>query len=88
MSKVNINQLEYNDNGQLIYSKKNQMKKKKNSKFSLGQKVRPKEAIITHDGTIYENQVLKIRDINDHDIKVEDLMGKKYWTTTKQLKPA
>ena len=88
MSKININQLEYNDNDQLIYSKKKKMKKKRSSKFSLGQKVRPKEAIITHDGTIYESQVLKIRDINDQDIKVEDLMGKKYWTTIKQLKPA
>jgi hypothetical protein len=86
MSKININQLEYNDNGQLIYNKKTQMKKKKNNSFSLGQKVSPKEPIVTHEGTIYENQILKIKDLNGDDVKVEDPMGKKYWITTKQLK--
>ena len=88
MSKININQLVYNDSGQLIYSKKAQMKDKKNSKFFIGQKVRLKETLSTHDGTIYVTEILKIKDLNGRDVKVENPMGKKYWITTKQLNPA
>lgn len=59
-----------------------------NSKFTVNQKVRAKEHLTTHEGTIYESDVLRIKDVSGKDIKVEDQMGKKYWLNFRQLKPA
>jgi hypothetical protein len=89
MTKVNINQLEYNDRGELVHKKmESKRRTKSNSKFAVGQKVRAKEHLTTHEGTIYETEVLKIKDVSGRDIKVENQMGKRYWLNTKQLKPA
>ena len=54
MSKVNMNQLEYNDRGELVHKKMESKKKSKaKSKYIVGQKVRAKEHLTTHEGTIY-----------------------------------
>ena len=89
MSKVNMNQLEYNDRGELVHKKMEaKTRTKTKSKYTVGQKVRAKEHLTTHEGTIYESEILRIKDVSGKDVKVEDQMGKRYWLNTKQLKPA
>tara|TARA_R110000796_G_scaffold123761_3_gene238173 strand:- start:7016 stop:7276 length:261 start_codon:yes stop_codon:yes gene_type:complete len=86
---MDLNQLEHNHKSQLIHKKmQKKIKIQSNSKFTVNQKVRAKEHLTTHEGTIYESDVLRIKDVSGKDIKVEDQMGKKYWLNFRQLKPA